>query len=874
MVLNLDLAEFFKKRDVTPAYDSSGGGDYVNGVDTLINSKFNWRWNNRDEINIDLEKHLRINQGLVNNKAISYFYEQLANDFVTPLTEYPFQYIFDSNNQMDIIIKGTHSTLGLNTYLKSMFPTGNFIDFIREGEEEFSISVGSTNLFEVQTNYPTTEDRWYRLGHDGAEPATGELVTVKHDVSPRAEWAVVEVIFEDYQNNPSGEKQNIRITSTEHNEYVELHLDPDQSNYRYSYALWDGGSLQTSLDQDTGVARSTAVHRLQIVCYKSSVDIYVDNNKTTISGAGEYMQYVDDIEFESENNLGSADYFDIKRFNVYESKMFTLVADTTYYLYVDQADGVIKSTSSLSTALYNVLLYRVVVPSGATSIIADYVTDLRNLTNFFNEFKIVEDIVYATSLSNMPTPATGDITCDNQNLINVGTINSVTVEAFALDNLPVNPTGDVSFNGQSITNVVLVDGVDIAAISLSNMPSDPTSNVDFKTENIINAGTINTITIENISLNNMPAAISADLDLGIFNLITSGNVDGVDVSAIKLNSMPSAISGNVGFGGYDISNIGSISSLASVTATGTIQALKFTVGTSGINSTGDFSIYRGASDQKIAFSASKVAIQDTLAVEWGNILKINNSATNLESLELSHTGTYAAIKNMTTNATYISIQGKQGVKLLYNTTAKLSVESASIQITSNIDMNNSYGIIDVASISMDSTNGGEIRNVNDMEFKQQTTEFRSGFTTSGFFRFATQTGIDFLQVSGGAGDEVIYTNRKGSSVDNAHRFQGQAAGDADIYCRHLYESVATLDHTNHSARDLKGIDFSKHDWKDHLPTVLLKKDKEFKNEDGKKTGKKTTYIGSGNTLSYILHIIQKQQEEIDSLQSQINILKG
>jgi len=417
--ITIDIKKVFKKYDFKPEYDSDGGGNYVDGVDDLQAAKFNHRWNGENEILQDLQDNNEMLHSLIKtSRSIAYLHEDQLSSFVWD-GYLPFE-IQSVNDNLEFFIWGTPSVLLMPNDDKLILPTTAFYDFIRKGDEQFAVVVGNTNLFEIQNDYPTSGKKWYRLGHDGAEGSPA-AVTVRHVLSTATEWGNGDVKFYDHMNNPSGGTQVIRFDSVGRNgEYVELIIDNDYPNYRYSAALWDGGALQTYINQDTGKARSIGEHRVYLYGYKAQTQLVVDGTNSMIK-VGETIQYIDEIEFTSNNATGSADYFDILRFNVYFNVYLTAIVDNFNYIYIDKSDGYSIKRRLDNNVSDGVILYILNVPSGATGILPTYTADVRDLSKFIENNPIFPDL----SVDGNLTVVDGVINIDDAKFIQFGTDGNV-----------------------------------------------------------------------------------------------------------------------------------------------------------------------------------------------------------------------------------------------------------------------------------------------------------------------------------------------------------------------------------------------------------------------------------------------------------------
>ncbi len=422
MVLKIENKEFFKEVNYKPENDSDAAGDYQDGIDSVDSDKFNRRWNSNNKMLLDMQRfNERITSIIKTIEQMGLLYEgDITKDLLS--TFKPFEKQIATALNLDFGVLGMPSVLFINDKENIVLPNGKFVENLEISNEQFAIAVGNTDLFEIQEDTdlvapPATKlvsnNRWYRLGHTGAESVPAAAIA-RHTLSSSAVWAVVDVKFEDYQNNPSGKNQIIRIKGNTNNEFIEFVLDPDQTNYRINAALWDGGSLQTYLDQDTGVARSSAEHNILFFCNQHTTEVWLDGS-LVFTKTAEVIQNTDVLEFETENDSGSADFFDIQRFNVYETEYFTLTVDNTHYIYVDKTDGIIKSTTTLVTATAGLVLYEIVIPLGATEILASYVIDRRSITEFLNNPKYSNLEITNLSAVDINTVNIDGITADFEN---------------------------------------------------------------------------------------------------------------------------------------------------------------------------------------------------------------------------------------------------------------------------------------------------------------------------------------------------------------------------------------------------------------------------------------------------------------------------
>jgi len=386
--LKENIKKIFKKYAFKPEYDSDGGSDYVDGVDDLQAAKFNHRWNGEDEIMQDLQNYIEVLHSILKTThTIGYFYEDPDSPFCKE-TEAPFQIVTRAGELEYMIFGNASAAFTISEDDEVLLPLTAFHDLIRKGDEQFAIVVGNTNLFEIQNDYPTSSKKWYRLGHDGAEGSPA-AVTVRHIITQTAGnmWFNGDVKFHDYMNNPTGGTQVIRFDSIGKNgEFFELILDNAYTNYHMSYAVWNGSSLDTVTDSDTAIARSIGEHQLSLYCYKAYTRVDIDGSLAMYEAA-KTIQFIDELEFTSNNATGSADYFDILRFNMYINYYTTPATDQTDHIFIARMAGSaycwLDRSYTASNMSAGIGLYAIRVPSGATEIEDEYIADLRNLQNFW-----------------------------------------------------------------------------------------------------------------------------------------------------------------------------------------------------------------------------------------------------------------------------------------------------------------------------------------------------------------------------------------------------------------------------------------------------------------------------------------------------------
>lgn len=380
-MFNLD--RFFRKKKLNPAVDSDGGGDYVDSTDVVYAAWLNLRWNAIHDYFKDLQNLLRVMEGgQTQARTLAKFYPPESNNQLNQSGEIPFRYRLESGT-LNFSIVGEADTILLQHPAHLEMPSSLFVDLIDEDNLQFSIASGNTNLFEIQNDYPTGIDAWYRLGHDGAE-TTPAVVIVEYDIGTAQDYVSAEIEFEDYQNNPSSKPQRIGIKDNTKTVYIEILLESGTTNYRLNIVLDDGVSGTNSyLNVDTGVARSTDIHKLQIIGLETGEnEIYLDGSLVWSSSSAEYLTNIELLYFQSDNDSGSQDYFDVRRFNLYKNYTFTPSANTRVYIYIDLSDYQIKSTTTRATAIANFMLYTLVIPAGSTALSTQFVTDHRTLNEF------------------------------------------------------------------------------------------------------------------------------------------------------------------------------------------------------------------------------------------------------------------------------------------------------------------------------------------------------------------------------------------------------------------------------------------------------------------------------------------------------------
>jgi len=383
--LSFTIEDFFRKWELEPAVDSDGGGDYVDNVDDLQAAKFNLRWNGIHELYKDLQTLLKVQSaGITASRLIGQFYPPESGNVLVD-SDLPFEYEISAIDRT-LIILGDASTILLDKPGNLQLPNSLLVDLIDADDLKFSIATGSTNLFEVQDDYPTTPATWYRLGHDGAE-GTPETVVVEHDLGAQYDDVTIDVVFEDHLNAPSTKSHIVGVKdSVGGSVYVELLSTGGQTNYLLNIVADDGGGGTNSyLLVDTGVARSAADHTLQVIGYPDGrIHIYLDGSLVWSSSvvSTDWLNGIDTLYFSSTNDNGSQDYFDIKRFDCHQCKGFQFSNSTTNYIYIDISDSGVKTTTTRATALVNHLLLVVVVPAATTTLTEAMIYDFRDLSAF------------------------------------------------------------------------------------------------------------------------------------------------------------------------------------------------------------------------------------------------------------------------------------------------------------------------------------------------------------------------------------------------------------------------------------------------------------------------------------------------------------
>jgi hypothetical protein len=391
--------DLYNEQDIRPSLDSDGGGDYVDNVDSLEAAKFNVRFNSIEEFKRVVEEFTQNVRRNVSRKYDFGFFRKEPttwDSILQPDSTRPFWHEIDG---MNFRLRGNSSTYNSQAGEDIVLPLAIFIDTITEGGALLNVLSGSSDLIEFQEDYSGAPDeaRWYRLGHTGGE-ITPEQVTCGIDLTaqPAADRAYpsFELRFSTGTLPPSGYKQGFRIAaSTLNNEKIELIIDPDETNFILGVAAWDGGTLQTHTI-DSGIAAS-GYHCLQAYCLEDEVVVYVDSTLVYQSAGAEWIERVDTIEWFSDNDAGGADYVDLYRFDVYSTKIETLVDDNVYYAYLEQ-DVSDKYTYRLEVDSTRPtgnqrILYVIDVPSGAGSLTDDMISDLR-YNDVFQKNSIVEKL--------------------------------------------------------------------------------------------------------------------------------------------------------------------------------------------------------------------------------------------------------------------------------------------------------------------------------------------------------------------------------------------------------------------------------------------------------------------------------------------------
>lgn len=440
----LDLDKWFKKYNFKPSRDSDGGSDYVDGADSIDASKLNHQWNGKDEILTDLEKSLEILKSSITGTRLLGL---LRDDYGDNM---PFS---SSDGDLEFTITGLSNSILSTSPNKLILPNTIFFDNIEPDNPQFAIYSGSTNLFEIQTDYPTSSKRWYRLGHNGAESPAQE-VKVKKDITATNN-AMVDIIFHDYMNNPTGHPQKIRLENTISGKYIEFVMENGEANYRINAETDNGGSYS---NVDSGFSRTIGEHRLLVMSdnrmrlifnFASIFELSIDH----------YIDGIDRISFESDNSSGSADYFDILRFDVNQTFKWTLVANNTYWLYVNVLTGQYYMTTTKSDANGNssLLLYEINIPTGAINL-SGCITNIHNLSQLMKKFLLKEGII------NELTSITIDVTTVNATTVNGTTIAGTTVSGTNGNFTNLGATslaGNITGNNKEITGLLNVNSTTV-----------------------------------------------------------------------------------------------------------------------------------------------------------------------------------------------------------------------------------------------------------------------------------------------------------------------------------------------------------------------------------------------------------------------------
>jgi hypothetical protein len=388
----VNLNKFRKDENYKPSYDSDGGGDYVNSTlptitDPLNAEKFNYRWNKNDEWMIDIEKNFRSSR---KNKDFSKLLSFLENpeNFDKELNEIPF-FLDYSGSSLQFAVNGYAGVIASEETNNIKVPLSTFIDFMDKDNDQYSLKSGGSYIHGIFDNYGSGgDDTFYRIGHDGTEPPQSVAVS---KASIASTWSQIGFIFEDYLNAPAtlGKGQVIEFTSTLHNEYIYIVSDGTFANYEVGYALWNGASLDTG-SVSSGVARSAAKHNVVIECNNNGTLVKIDG--VTYVNLTSTMERVDEIEFQSNNDTGTADFFDIFPISIYNLQYLTATAGNINYVYLDLDTYIFGISTTIPTG-NKLVFYVILLETGVTGIVSDDITDFRKLLPYTQNAIFTRNII-------------------------------------------------------------------------------------------------------------------------------------------------------------------------------------------------------------------------------------------------------------------------------------------------------------------------------------------------------------------------------------------------------------------------------------------------------------------------------------------------
>jgi len=375
--------EFVKTINYAPSRDSDGGGDYVNStlptvIDPMNADKLNSRWNANNEMLENIQYNIRnIRKNLNYSKKLSFIQDPTLYN-IPDLDQRPF--FIDYQSGYDVAINGWGAAIISEDSKDIRLPLCSFIDFHEKGNSKFSIKSGSSDINEIQNDYETGGTKsWYRIGHSGAEVTKVPIIV--NNTSMSSEWTCMVFQFYDYGNaeNTAGKYQFIEFSSTVNGEYVRFKIDGTQTNYTIDYSLWNGASLVTVNDLDTSIPRSVGLHRIKFDCINTNTYLELDGG--LVLNTTNLIQTIDEVEFGSNNDTGSADYWDIYELLLFNRKFFTLTSGSMVYL--DPADNwECKLFSGLPKLSNKFNLYFCYIGDGDTGL--DEKRNLMDLRDFYN----------------------------------------------------------------------------------------------------------------------------------------------------------------------------------------------------------------------------------------------------------------------------------------------------------------------------------------------------------------------------------------------------------------------------------------------------------------------------------------------------------